>query len=102
MLSESGNPSMDNLAAIFGAVRKRLGVDIEVHAVARQSRGVGVFLAFASRSASRCRNHLLVGQISPSVHQEYAAGPARHGAKRANRHTTMRQSMKPHMDEAKA
>ena len=26
MLSEKGNPSMDNLAAIFGAVRKRLGV----------------------------------------------------------------------------
>ncbi len=33
MLSENGNPSMDNLAAIFGAVRKRLGVAIEVHAV---------------------------------------------------------------------
>ena len=33
MLSESGNPSMDNLAAIFSAVRKRLGVAIEVHAV---------------------------------------------------------------------
>jgi DNA-binding phage protein len=26
MLSEKGNPSMDNLAAIFGAVRKRLNV----------------------------------------------------------------------------
>jgi len=33
MLSEKGNPSMDNLAAIFGAVRKRLGVDIQAHAV---------------------------------------------------------------------
>jgi DNA-binding phage protein len=33
MLSENGNPSMDNLAAIFGAVRKRLGVDMEAHAV---------------------------------------------------------------------
>jgi cytochrome c oxidase cbb3-type subunit 2 len=33
MLSEKGNPSMDNLAAIFGAVRKRLGVDMEAHAV---------------------------------------------------------------------
>ncbi|MEH3117245.1 MAG: transcriptional regulator [Methylorubrum populi] len=33
MLSEKGNPSMDNLAAIFGAVRKRLGVSIEAHAV---------------------------------------------------------------------
>lgn len=28
MLSKNGNPSMDNLAAIFGAVRKRLGVAI--------------------------------------------------------------------------
>jgi DNA-binding phage protein len=26
MLSDRGNPSMDNLATIFGAVRKRLGV----------------------------------------------------------------------------
>lgn len=33
MLSEKGNPSMDNLAVIFGAVRKRLGVAIEAHAV---------------------------------------------------------------------
>lgn len=33
MLSENGNPSMDNLAAIFGAVRRRLGVDIQAHAV---------------------------------------------------------------------
>ena len=33
MLSENGNPSMDNLAAIFGAVRKCLGVAIETHAV---------------------------------------------------------------------
>jgi DNA-binding phage protein len=33
MLSEKGNPSMDNLAAIFGAVRKRLGVAIEARAV---------------------------------------------------------------------
>lgn len=33
MLSENGNPSMDNLAAIFGAVRKRLGVALEAHAV---------------------------------------------------------------------
>ena len=33
MLSEKGNPSMDNLAAIFGAVRKRLGVVIEAHVV---------------------------------------------------------------------
>jgi DNA-binding phage protein len=33
MLSESGNPSMDNLAAIFGGVRKHLGVDLEAHAV---------------------------------------------------------------------
>ncbi len=33
MLSEKGNPSMDNLAAIFGAVRKRLGVAMEAHVV---------------------------------------------------------------------
>lgn len=33
MLSPKGNPSMDNLAAIFGAVRARLKVDLEVHAV---------------------------------------------------------------------
>lgn len=33
MLSTRGNPSMDNLAAIFGAVRKRLGVDIEARTV---------------------------------------------------------------------
>lgn len=33
MLSSHGNPSMDNLAAIFGAVRRQLGVQIEAHAV---------------------------------------------------------------------
>jgi DNA-binding phage protein len=33
MLSEKGNPSMDNLAAIFGAVRKRLGVAFKAHGV---------------------------------------------------------------------
>ncbi|PMR72829.1 DNA-binding protein [Billgrantia endophytica] len=33
MLSPSGNPSMDNLAAIVGAVRKVLKVNLEVHAV---------------------------------------------------------------------
>ena len=33
MLSEKGNPSMDNLAAIFGAVRMRLGVSIKAQAV---------------------------------------------------------------------
>ena len=30
MLSEHGNPSMDNLAAIFDAVRENLGVKIRV------------------------------------------------------------------------
>ena len=30
MLSPKGNPSMDNLAAIFGAVRENLGVKIRV------------------------------------------------------------------------
>lgn len=33
MLSPKGNPSMDNLAAIFNAVRQRLGVGFEVRAV---------------------------------------------------------------------
>jgi DNA-binding phage protein len=33
MLSARGNPSMDNLAAIVGAVRRKLKVDIEVHSV---------------------------------------------------------------------
>lgn len=33
MLSPKGNPSMDNLAAIFGAVRERLNVNIEVRTV---------------------------------------------------------------------
>ena len=33
MLSQNGNPSMDNLAAIFSAVRSRLKVGIEVHTV---------------------------------------------------------------------
>src|SRR6202030_4493952 len=33
MLSASGNPSMDNLAAIFRVVRKKLGVDLKAHAV---------------------------------------------------------------------
>src|SRR5204863_7543338 len=29
MLSKNGNPSMDNLAAIFDAVRRRLGVNLQ-------------------------------------------------------------------------
>ena len=33
MLSARGNPSMDNLAAIFRVVRKKLGVDLKAHAV---------------------------------------------------------------------
>jgi len=33
MLSERGNPGMDNLAAIFDAVRKWLGVDIHTRTV---------------------------------------------------------------------
>ena len=33
MLSASGNPSMDNLAAIFAVIRKALGVNIQVHGV---------------------------------------------------------------------
>jgi DNA-binding phage protein len=34
MLSSRGNPSMDNLAAIFDAVRENLKVGITVHSVA--------------------------------------------------------------------
>lgn len=34
MLSPSGNPSMDNLAAIFGAIRERLKVQMSAHCVA--------------------------------------------------------------------
>ena len=33
MLSDRGNPSMDSLAAIFGVVQKRLGVNIRTHTV---------------------------------------------------------------------
>ena len=33
MLSPRGNPSMDNLAAIFGAIRAQLKVNLEVRAV---------------------------------------------------------------------
>jgi DNA-binding phage protein len=33
MLSPKGNPSMDNLAAIFGAMRTNLKVELQVHAV---------------------------------------------------------------------
>lgn len=34
MLSPTGNPSMDNLAAIFGAVRGQLHVRLPAHSVA--------------------------------------------------------------------
>lgn len=34
MLSKSGNPTMDNLAAILGALRRTLGVEIHARAVA--------------------------------------------------------------------
>jgi DNA-binding phage protein len=33
MLSEKGNPSMDNLATILQAICKQLGVDLEAHAI---------------------------------------------------------------------
>ena len=33
MLSATGNPSMDNLAVIFGAVRRELGVGIRVKTI---------------------------------------------------------------------
>ena len=34
MLSPTGNPSMDNLAAIFQAVREKLQVSLQAHSVA--------------------------------------------------------------------
>lgn len=34
MLSPTGNPSIDNLAAIFRAVRERLQVNLQAHSVA--------------------------------------------------------------------
>jgi DNA-binding phage protein len=33
MLSKKGNPTMDNLAAILGVVRRRLGVDLQARTV---------------------------------------------------------------------
>jgi DNA-binding phage protein len=33
MLSKQGNPSMDNLAAILGALRNELGVELAAHTV---------------------------------------------------------------------
>lgn len=33
MLSATGNPSMDNLAVIFGAIRRELGVGIRVRTI---------------------------------------------------------------------
>ena len=33
MLSARGNPTMDNLTKIFSALQRKLGVDLEVHAV---------------------------------------------------------------------
>jgi DNA-binding phage protein len=33
MLSKNGNPTMDNLAAILGVVRKRLGVELQARTI---------------------------------------------------------------------
>jgi DNA-binding phage protein len=33
MLSENGNPSMDNLASIFRAIRRNLGVELEARTI---------------------------------------------------------------------
>jgi DNA-binding phage protein len=33
MLSKKGNPTMDNLAALLGVVRKRMGVDLQARTV---------------------------------------------------------------------
>jgi DNA-binding phage protein len=41
MLSPAGNPSMDNLSAIFGAVRRQLNVGIEVRTVEKAMHGAG-------------------------------------------------------------
>jgi hypothetical protein len=46
MLSPNGNPSMDNLAAIFGAVGENLRVDLLAHAVlSRKAVGTGPMTA---------------------------------------------------------
>ena len=36
MLSAKGNPTMDNLTAIFNILRRNLNIDIEVHTVQNQ------------------------------------------------------------------
>ena len=41
MLSAKGNPTMDNLNAIFNALRKKLRVNITVHTVSK-ARGTGL------------------------------------------------------------
>jgi hypothetical protein len=46
MVSPKGNPNTDNLAAIFGAVRQRLGVGLEVRTVEAHAQ-------FAAATASR-------------------------------------------------
>jgi DNA-binding phage protein len=33
MLSKQGNPAMDNLAAIFDVLRRKLGVELEAHTI---------------------------------------------------------------------
>jgi DNA-binding phage protein len=37
MLSKQGNPTMDNLAAIFGALSKKFGVDLQARTVGAAS-----------------------------------------------------------------
>jgi hypothetical protein len=41
MLSAGGNPTMDNLAAIFGAVRSALHVEFKVNTVRLADRHAG-------------------------------------------------------------
>src|SRR3984957_2616736 len=52
MLSPKGNPSMDNLAAIFGALRKRRKVDLSTHAVQRR-KAPGVWPITARRKSQK-------------------------------------------------
>ena len=70
MLSPNGNPSMDNLAAIFGAVGENLRVDLLAHSVLwRNAVGAGPMTA---------------RRKSPKRQESFAAGVGR-GLRRAAR-----------------
>ena len=67
MLSKNGNPTMDNLAAILGVVRKDLGVEMKARAIqaalpwahdppGRSQQAVRPYpVRFHTRQAGRCR-----------------------------------------------